>query len=153
MKSSQNVQERSGLKAIRKKTAWPIWGAAVVWLLALTILPMYKIIHVVIYTVLSVAAWLILDRSIPSYTVYVPEKMEKSRTGNEELDKRVDEINAALKDLSASAAAVSRTAPAAATTLYSIISTVTAIRDNLIEDPSDLPTARQCGCLRGNAYF
>jgi len=143
MKNSQNTTERSGLKAIRKKTAWPIWGAAAVWLLALTILPMHKISHMIIYAVLSAAVGMILDRVIPTYTVYVPEKMEKSKTGNAELDKRVDEINTALKDLSASAATVSRTAPSAATTLYSIISTVTAIRDNLIEDPSDLPSARR----------
>lgn len=143
MKNSNNTAERSGLKAIRKKTAWPIWGAAAVWLLALTILPMHKIHHMIIYVVLSAAAGIILDRIIPSYTIYVPEKLEKSKTGNAELDKRIDEINAALKELSVSAATVSRSSPSAATTLYSIVSTITAIRDDLIEDPSDLPAARR----------
>ena len=77
MKNSQTVQGKSGLKAVRKKTAWPIWGAAAVWLLALTILPMYKILHVIIYAVLSAAVWIVLDKLIPGYTVYVPEKLEK----------------------------------------------------------------------------
>ena len=136
MKNEQPAPE--GMRAVTKKSAVPIWGAAAVWLLAALFLPMTSLGLILLYAALSVGVFLVLSKVVKPTVTYEPIPEEKPTTGNAELDAKIGEINRSTEKLSGFAAAVSARDAETATTLYSIISTVTAIRDDIIADPDDL---------------
>ncbi len=135
-------EAHEGLIAVSKKTAWPIWGAAAFILFAALALPMNRVYHFFIYAAIAVAVYFVLDKVIPGYTVYEPAPASVTSTGDAEMDRKILEINDAMKSLAADAVAVSGSHPDTATTLYSIVATMSRIRDDLAEDPKDLRSVR-----------
>ncbi len=132
-----------GMRAVTKKSALPIWGAAAVWLIAALFLPMTSVGLILLYAAISAAVWLVLSKLIKPTVTYEPIPEEKKTTGNAELDAKVEEINESVRKIAAAAAAAGEDDPALATDLYSIANTATAIRDDIIEDPKDLPRCRR----------
>ena len=73
---------------IRKKSALPIYGAAVVWIIYCLFFPLYKASHFVWLVIASAAAYIILSKVIPDTVTYLEKEPEK--TGDQELDKLIE---------------------------------------------------------------
>lgn len=73
---------------IRKKSALPIYGAAIVWIIYCLFFPLYKASHFVWLTAASAAAYFILSKVIPDTVTYIEKEPEK--TGDPELDKLIE---------------------------------------------------------------
>ena len=136
------VIEKDGrkYKEVPVKSALPIWAAAVVWLLAALIFPMYNVFHLLIVAALSVGAALLVKKVLPKETKLVEIPFY---TGNHDLDETVKNINAALSDLKSAAERIASAKPETARRLRDIAKTIEKIRDALITSPDDLPKVRR----------
>lgn len=137
MKTEQTAAPE-GMRAVTKPSALPLWGAAAVWLLAALFLPMTSLGLILLYAAISVGVYFLVKKVAKPIITYEPIPEVKQTTGNAELDAKVEEINRSAGKLSSAAAAISARDAETATTLYSIVNTVTAIRDDIIADPNDL---------------
>ena len=69
---------------IRKKSAIPIYGAAVVWIIYCLFFPLYKASHFIWLILASAAVYAILSKLIPDSVTYVEKEPEL--TGDEQVD-------------------------------------------------------------------
>ena len=53
------MDKNSEMIEVKRKTAYPYWAAAAVWVIAALFFPMYKVIHFVVIAALSAAAGII----------------------------------------------------------------------------------------------
>lgn len=74
----------AGMRAVVKKSAFPIYALGLVWLIWALLLPLYRPIHYLICAVVSAGVYLLLNSVIPAKTEYV--KVPEILTGNEEAD-------------------------------------------------------------------
>ncbi len=86
------------------RSAVPIYLAALVWLLAGMLLPMYQLSSILLTAGISVAVWLLAGRFFPGRYV---EEEEKPDSGDEEVNRQILEGRENLKSLRESAAALS----------------------------------------------
>lgn len=86
------------------RSAVPIYLAALVWLLAGMLLPMYQLSSILLTAGVSVAVWLLAGRFFPGRYV---EEEEKPDSGDEEVNRQILEGRENLKSLRESAAALS----------------------------------------------
>jgi len=86
------------------RSAIPIYLAALVWLLAGMLLPMYQLSSILLTAGISVAVWLLAGRFFPGRYV---EEEEKPDSGDEEVNRQILEGRENLKSLRESAAALS----------------------------------------------
>lgn len=74
------------MKEVKRPSAIPIYGIAVVFLIYNLCFPMYKLIHLVICAALAAAVYFILRKVCPPVVAYVKEPEPVPDTGNPELD-------------------------------------------------------------------
>ena len=134
---------KEGMRAVTKPSALPLWGAAAVWLIAALFLPMASVGALLLYAAISVGVYFLIKKVAKPTVTYEPIPEVKTTTGNAELDAKVEEMNRSTEKLAAAAAAIAGSDADVATTLYGIVNTVTAIRDDIISDPSDLPRVKR----------
>ncbi len=69
---------------IRKKSALPIYGAALSWAVYALFFPLYRASHFLYIILISLAVYLILSKVIPDSVTYIEKEPEK--TGDREVD-------------------------------------------------------------------
>ena len=140
--NTEAIIEKDGrkYKEVPVKSAWPIWAAAAVWLIAALILPMYTPLHLVIAAALSAGAALLVKKIVPKETKLVEIPFY---TGNNDLDETVRTINTSLTNLRTAGEKIGTAKPETAAQLDNIIKTIGKIRDAIIESPADLQKIRR----------
>lgn len=134
---NENEQE---MKEVKRKTAYPIWAAVAVWVVAALFFPMYRIIHYVVIALVSTAAAVIIYKIKPYYTELVP--VPKKRFSVTETE-NADIVNAIL-DFSDGLAELQNNAPTSLKTdVESIRNTLSKIADSVKNDPADAKKCRR----------
>ncbi len=93
-------------KEVKKPSSVPVWGFAAVWLLWCLAAPMYKLWHLALCAVLSVAAAVVLRRFFPGKTVVIEVPEAAPDTGDAALDQVILQGRAYLKQIRAVNAAI-----------------------------------------------
>ena len=125
---------------MKRKTAYPYWAAAAVWVIAALFFPMYKVIHFVVIAALSAAAGVITYKIKPYYISLEPAPKKRYMTS----DKTADEISNSLLDTSDSLASLQKAAsPALAADVASIRETLKKIAEAVQGDPNDVKQCRR----------
>lgn len=88
------------MKKIVRKSPIPIYATAVVWLLYALLFPLYKVTHFLIAAVAAGIVGLVARGLCQDIVEEVPEpEPEPEKTGNEELDKMLDEGRKAIAEM------------------------------------------------------
>ncbi|MBR4071739.1 MAG: 5-bromo-4-chloroindolyl phosphate hydrolysis family protein [Clostridia bacterium] len=125
---------------VKRKTAYPYWAAAAVWVIAALFFPMYKVFHFVVIAVLSAAAGVITYRIKPYYISLEPAPKKRYMTS----DKTADEISNSLLDTADNLAPLHKAAsPALAADVASIRETLEKIAEAVQGDPEDVKQCRR----------
>jgi len=125
---------------VKRKTAYPYWAAAAVWVIAALFFPMYKIGHFVVIALLSAAAALITYKIKPYYISLEPAPKKRYMTS----DKTADEISNSLLDASDALAPLqAKATPALAADVASIRETLKKIAEAVQGDPNDVKQCRR----------
>lgn len=85
------------MKKIVHKSAVPLYAAAAVWVLYALLFPLHKVMHFILVAGASLVTYLIANALCPPVEEEVPE--EPVRTGNEELDKMIDDGKKAIAEM------------------------------------------------------
>ncbi len=134
------MDKNSEMIEVKRKTAYPYWAAAAVWVIAALFFPMYKVIHFVVIAALSAAAGVITYKIKPYYISLEPAPKKRYMTS----DKTADEISNSLLDTSDSLASLQKTAsPALAADVASIRETLKKIAEAVQGDPNDVKQCRR----------
>ena len=72
------------MNEIRKKSALPIYGAALIWIIYCLFFPLYKPSHFIWLILGSAAVYFVLSKLIPDSVTYIEE--EPVLTGDEQVD-------------------------------------------------------------------
>ena len=134
------MDKNSEMIEVKRKTAYPYWAAAAVWVIAALFFPMYKVIHFVVIAALSAAAGIITYKIKPYYISLEPAPKKRYMTS----DKTADEISNSLLDTSDSLASLQKAAsPALAADVESIRETLKKIAEAVQGDPNDVKQCRR----------
>ena len=134
------MDKNSEMIKVKRKTAYPYWAAAAVWVIAALFFPMYKVIHFVVIAALSAAAGIITYKIKPYYISLEPAPKKRYMTS----DKTADEISNSLLDTSDSLASLQKAAsPALAADVESIRETLKKIAEAVQGDPNDVKQCRR----------
>ena len=134
------MDKNSEMIEVKRKTAYPYWAAAAVWVIAALFFPMYKVIHFVVIAALSAAAGVITYKIKPYYISLEPAPKKRYMTS----DKTADEISNSLLDTSDSLASLQKAAsPALAADVASIRETLKKIAEAVQGDPNDVKQCRR----------
>lgn len=87
------------MREIRKKSAVPIYGMAAVWLIYCLFFPLLMFWHFAVLIILSVGAYMLLSLVFPGTTEYVKEPEKPVSTGNEEIDRLLEEGRRAVGEM------------------------------------------------------
>lgn len=79
------------MKEVKVKSALPFYFVGALWVILAALAPMYRLIDYVIGLVLSVVVFVVAEKLIPKKTILVEEPYIPPKTGNEELDKMMEE--------------------------------------------------------------
>lgn len=125
---------------VKRKTAYPYWAAAAVWVVAAIFFPMYKLIHYVVIAALSAAAGVIAYKIKPYYVSLEPAPKKRYMTS----DKTVDEIANSLLDASDELYSLQAEAtPALSADVASIRETLKKIAEAVQGDSNDVKQCRR----------
>lgn len=120
---------------IKKKSVIPIYGTAAVWALYCLLFPLYSWLHFAILMLLAVISYFTLSKIFPGTTEYVEIPAEPLKTGDEKIDKLLDEGHAAIAEMKRLKLSISESG------IKSKIDELIIITDkiflDLFEDPSD----------------
>lgn len=134
------MDKNSEMIEVKRKTSYPYWAAAAVWVIAALFFPMYKVIHFVVIAALSAAAGIITYKIKPYYISLEPAPKKRYMTS----DKTADEISNSLLDTSDSLASLQKAAsPALAADVASIRETLKKIAEAVQGDPNDVKQCRR----------
>ena len=134
------MDKNSEMIEVKRKTSYPYWAAAAVWVIAALFFPMYKVIHFVVIAALSAAAGVITYKIKPYYISLEPAPKKRYMTS----DKTADEISNSLLDTSDSLASLQKAAsPALAADVASIRETLKKIAEAVQGDPNDVKQCRR----------
>lgn len=134
------MDKNSEMIEVKRKTAYPYWAAAAVWVIAALFFPMYKVIHFVVIAALSAAAGIITYKIKPYYISLEPAPKKRYMTS----DKTADEISNSLLDTSDSLASLQKAAsPALAADVARIRETLKKIAEAVQGDPNDVKQCRR----------
>ena len=136
----KNRNNTENMVEVKKKTAYPFWAAAAVWVAAALFFPMYKIIHYLIIALLSAAAGLIAYKLKPYYTVLEPAPKKRftvTETENAEIVNKILDFSDGLLKLQSSAPAH------LSADVASIRDTLSKIADSVKNDPNDAKKCRR----------
>ncbi len=125
---------------VKRKTAYPYWAAAAVWVIAALFFPMYKIFHYIVIAALSAAAGIIAYKIKPYYVSLEPAPKKRYMTS----DKTADEIANSLLDASDALRPLELAAsPAMRIDVMSIRETLGRIAATVQADPADRKQCRK----------
>lgn len=125
---------------VKRKTAYPYWAAAAVWVIAALFFPMYKIGHIVVIAALSAAAGIVTYKIKPYYISLEPAPKKRYMTS----DKTADEISNSLLDAADSLAPLqAKATPALAADVASVRETLKKIAEAVQGDPGDVKQCRR----------
>ena len=134
------MDKNSEMIEVKRKTSYPYWAAAAVWVIAALFFPMYKVIHFVVIAALSAAAGVITYKIKPYYISLEPAPKKRYMTS----DKTADEISNSLLDTSDSLASLQKAAsPALAADVARIRETLKKIAEAVQGDPNDVKQCRR----------
>lgn len=123
---------------VKRRTAYPYWAAAAVWVLAAILFPMYKIWHYAVIAVISAAAGAVTYK-LKGYYISLEEAPKKRYMTS---DKTADEIANSLLDFADGLKELQSEASAVlASDVKSIRDTLAKIAESVQHDPQD---AKQC---------
>ncbi len=125
---------------VKRKTAYPYWAVAAVWIIAALFFPMYEIWHYIVIAAVSAAAGFIAYKIKPFYTEMIPAPRKRYMTS----DKTADEIANSLLDHSDQLERLQSVAPATLSAdVKSIRETLIKIADSVQHDPADAKACRK----------
>lgn len=126
---------------IREKSAVPIYGLAVYWILYCLIFPVYKPVYFILLFIIGAAVYLVLSKLFPGKVRYVEVLPEPEMSGNPEIDKLLEEGHRAASEMrrigrGASSGEVREK-------LERLAGLTEKIFEHLLEDPGDLDSVRR----------
>ncbi len=127
------------MNEIRKKSALPIYGAALIWIIYCLFFPLYKPSHFIWLILGSAAVYFVLSKLIPDNVTYVEE--EPVLTGNEQVDALLQTGREAVINLKEMGARLSGTAVSAK--ISRIIELTEKIFEKLADDPGNYSTVKR----------
>lgn len=74
---------------IRKKSALPIYGTALIWIVYCLFFPLYQASHFIWLIVISIAVYVILSKLIPDTVTYIEK--EPVKTGDGKIDQLIND--------------------------------------------------------------
>lgn len=83
MKQTQTIVPE-GMRAVKKKSALPIYALGLLWLLWALLLPLHSVLHFALAAAASAALYLALDKLVPETVTYVP--IPTVQTGDQAAD-------------------------------------------------------------------
>lgn len=89
------------MREVTRKSAIPVYAAAVPWLLGALVLPFYQAWHFVLAAVISAAVYVVMSRVFPAKTILVPEEERPANTGDAGADALINDGREQLKRLRA----------------------------------------------------
>lgn len=134
MKKNRTVPA-SGYREIRVKSAGPIWGAAVVWVLAALTMPMHKISVILLTAVVSLAVYGFITLILPKKTI--KEKIPFA-SGDQTLDDIIRTIDDSTETVAAAAKGLYAERPAVADQMNAILSLILKIRQEITRFPKKI---------------
>ena len=120
---------------IKKKSVVPVYGFAIVWVIYCLLFPLFKTIHFIILSCVSVLSYIILSAKFPGTTEYQEIPVEPVRTGNELIDALLEEGEKAVIEMTRVCAGI--TNDELKTKVRGIITVTDKIFKNLHDDPGD----------------
>ena len=87
------------MREVHKKSAVPIYGIAVIWIIYALFFPMYKIWHFILLIVLSAGGYFLLQKLFPGKTEYVEMPEKPVSTGDATADEVIAEGKKAIDEL------------------------------------------------------
>lgn len=101
---NKNIENRlgereKGMREITKKSAIPVYAAAVPWVIAALALPFYQAWHFVLAAVISAVVYIGMNRIFPATTILVPEEVRPADTGDATADALINDGREQLKRL------------------------------------------------------
>lgn len=123
-----------------RRSALPYWVAALVWLIAALFAPMYKLTHLLLILILSLAAALITAKFAPEGVTLVELPFYE---GNNDLNRVATQIADARQSLIKARDQIADTHPETAALLSDIETTCGKIQAAVLENPEDLPRIRR----------
>ena len=84
---------------IKKKSAAPVYGVAIVWVLYCLIFPLYRTWHLIVLACSAVLAYFVLSMIFPGKTEYVDIPEEPVRSGDEKIDAMLAEGERAVSEM------------------------------------------------------
>lgn len=130
-----------GMRAVTKPSVLPIYAVGGVWLIWALLFPLHKPFHFILAAAVSLAAYLILSKSISGTTIYEPDPAKTALTGDDSADALLREGRACLVDIRASGDKIQN--PAVDEKLESLDDTCERIFDHLVQRPSAAPQLRK----------
>jgi len=123
------------MQEIRKKSAAPVYGFALVWVLYCLFFPLYKTIHFIILAVSATLSYLILSAVFPGTTEQIEIPKEPERTGDERIDALLAEGEKAVLEMRSLCDSIPD--EELKKTIRDIITVTEKIFLNLHDDPDD----------------
>lgn len=87
------------MKKIVRRSVIPIYAAAAVWLIASLLLPMYRMLHYIIYALLAVGVYLVAQKFFPGTVEEVELPEAPPDSGDKEVDALILNGRAQLKEM------------------------------------------------------
>lgn len=139
---TEHIIEKDGrrYREVPRKSALPIWAAALVWVIAALLFPMYSLLHLILAAAVSAAAALVVKKIVPKETMLVELPFYE---GNNDLNHVAGEIADARDALRAVHAKIAPKKPETAAVLNDIEVLCGKIQAAVLASPDDLPKIRR----------
>jgi 5-bromo-4-chloroindolyl phosphate hydrolysis protein len=123
------------MREIRKKSAAPIYGVAVVWLLYCLLFPLIRLLDFLLLVGISAGAFAVLSLLFPGKTELVKEPEKPVSTGNTEIDMLLAEGKRAVDEMSRLRDSIKE--PGVREKTNKIIEVTEKIFKDVLDDPAD----------------
>jgi 5-bromo-4-chloroindolyl phosphate hydrolysis protein len=123
------------MREIRKKSAAPIYGVAVVWLLYCLLFPLIRLLDFLLLVGISAGAFAVLSLLFPEKTELVKEPEKPVSTGNTEIDMLLAEGKRAVDEMSRLRDSIKE--PGVREKTNKIIEVTEKIFKDVLDDPAD----------------
>ncbi len=128
-------------KTIKKPSAVPLYGTALVWLIYCLIFPLYRLSDILILIGAALIAYVALTKLFPGGTVEVEVPEEPVTTGDEETDALLRQGEDAVREMRELRDLIKNTE--VRNRADEIIDLTDRIFKDIINDPSDIPQVRR----------
>lgn len=140
--TTERIIEKDGrrYREVPRKSALPIWAAALVWVIAALLFPLYSLLHLILAAAVSAAAALVVKKIVPKETMLVELPFYE---GNNDLNHVAGEIADARDALRAVHAKIAPKNAETAAVLNDIEVLCGKIQAAVLASPDDLPKIRR----------